>query len=50
MMLALRIKGKTMNQGIWAGSRSRKGKEMDTPMEPPERISSAYTLTLAQLD
>ena len=39
MMLALRIKGKTMNQGIWAGSRSRKVKEMDTPMEPPEELA-----------
>ena len=31
MMLALRIKEN--NQGIWAGSKSRKGKEMDAPME-----------------
>ena len=39
MMLALRIKEN--NQGIWAGSKSRKGKEMNAPMEPPERITPA---------
>ena len=39
MMLALRIKEN--NQGIWAGSKSRKGKEMDAPMELPERITPA---------
>ena len=50
MMLALRIKEKTIKQGSWAGSRGRKGKEMDAPVEPPERISPAYTLTLVQLD
>jgi hypothetical protein len=26
-----------MNQGIWAASRTRKSKEMDSPPETPER-------------
>ena len=47
-LVALKGRKGSMSQGEWAPPEAGEGKEMDSPLEPPERCSPATILILDQ--